>query len=134
MPPTPRRRTPGWRQTLGWFAVLAALLLGATWALRQAEQPLIRPAEPASMESRRNAPAPSARQPQASAAAPSVAPAPASHVESEPKATEPVILAANDRAKASADAAAEAAAQAAQQVARAGDPSPEDTAASPRGA
>lgn len=127
MPPTPRRRTPGWRQALGWFAVLAALLLGATWALRQAEQPLIRQAETTSMESRRDAPAPSARQPPASAAAPSVAPAPASHVESEPKATEPVILAANDRAKASADAAAEAAAQAAQQAARAGDPSPEDT-------
>ncbi len=40
-------RKSGWGQALGWFVVLAALLLGASWLLRQARQPLIQPREPA---------------------------------------------------------------------------------------
>ena len=70
MPPNTRRRPPGWRQALGWFAVLAALLLGASWALRQADRPLIRAADPAPTASRVQAPAPSVRPPEASAPAP----------------------------------------------------------------
>ena len=101
MPPNTRRRPPGWRQALGWFAVLAALLLGASWALRQADRPLIRAADPAPTASR---------------------------VQPAPTAAARIILAASDGAKARADTAAEAAAQAAQQAARAGDPSPQDTA------
>ncbi|MBP9954898.1 MAG: glycerophosphodiester phosphodiesterase, partial [Ottowia sp.] len=76
MPPNTRRRPPGWRQALGWFAVLAALLLGASWALRQADRPLIRAADPAPTASRVQAPAPSVRPPEASAPAPLAVPVP----------------------------------------------------------
>ena len=128
MPPNTRRRPPGWRQALGWFAVLAALLLGASWALRQADRPLIRAADPAPTASRVQAPAPSVRPPEASAPTPPAVPVPASRVQPAPTAAAPIILAASDGAKARADTAAEAAAQAAQQAARAGDPSPQDMA------
>ncbi len=109
MAPGKRRHRFGLLQALGWFAVLAALLLGASHAWRHAEPPLRPSVEPIT-------PLPQPPPADVSTAADTTAP--------------PVIAGASnvdavvERAKTAADAAA----QAARQAARAGDPLPDDTA------
>ncbi|MBK6866535.1 MAG: M23 family metallopeptidase [Burkholderiales bacterium] len=100
-------------QALGWFAVLAALLLGASHAWRHAEQPLRRP----SAEPRAQQPKPQPLPADGGTASASPAPRVIAVASSGADPT-------TERAKAAADAAA----QAARQAARAGDPLPGDTA------
>ena len=114
-----RRRAGTLGQALGWFAVLALLLLGATYALRRAEAPfwVERPA---------SAPTP----PRAPASQPAP-PAPAPSADDTPTAAEAADKAkreADARARDAASAAHDAASQAAEARASDARPLPEDTA------
>jgi len=113
--PGKRRHRFGLLQALGWFAVLVALLLGASHAWRHAEQPLLQPsAEPlVKLPAKR----PEAR--------PQPRPVELGATPNAP--TPPVVVASSvDSTAERAKAAADAAAQAAREAARAGDPPSDD--------